>query len=308
MKEFDYEKRVMGSEASMSIVASDRATADAAAIALFDIAEVEEARFSRFRKESELSRLNKERALKVSREFMDALLLGKELYRRSAGAFNPLADISRFGYDQDISVVKGADRTGKDLATYSIDMELVLIDEEAMRVVLQEGQNLDFGGFIKGHTAEKMAEAALDCQGALINLGGDIYARGLDAEGKPFIFIVENPLDPDADLSFLATNAGIATSGSYNRHWKSRGTPFSHILDSSGIKNPDTQILSATVIAPTGAESDALATAALVLGIEAGQKLLEQNGCEYCFIAKDNSLAFSGAFPFIQKSESPAYA
>ena len=308
MKEFDYEKRVMGSEASISIVTTDRAIADATAAMLFEIAENEEARFSRFREGSELSRLNKGRSLTVSKEFMDALLLGKELHRKSAGVFNPLVDISRFGYDADITAVKGSDRTGKETTAYNIDMEAVLISQDTMLVSLQEGQNLDLGGFMKGHTAEKMAKAAINCQGVLVNLGGDIYARGLDAERKPFVFMVENPTNPDGDLSFFATNVGIATSGSYNRHWKLRGTPFFHILDSTGMKNPETEILSATVIARTAAESDALATAVLILGIEKGEKLLEENGCEYCLIAKDGSIILSGAFPLVQKIESHLYA
>lgn len=308
MKEFDYEKRVMGSEASISLVATDRATADATAVRLFDLAENAEARFSRFREGSELSQLNKKRSLRVSKEFMDALLLGKDLHRMSAGVFNPLVDISRFGYDADIATVKGTDRAGKMSAPYNIDMDAVLIDQETMTVSLQEGQNLDFGGFMKGHTAQMMAKAAVDCQGVIVNLGGDIYASGLDTEAKPFVFAVENPTDPDFDLSFFATNAGIATSGSYNRHWKYRGTPFFHILDSSGIQNPSTEILSATVIARTGAASDALATAALILGIEKGEHLLEENGCEYCFIAKDGRRILSGAFPLVQKIELNLYA
>lgn len=308
MKEFDYEKRVMGSEASISIVATDRAVADTTAAMLFEIAENSEARFSRFREGSELSRLNKERSLKVSKEFMDALLLGKELYRKSEGAFNPLVDISRFGYDADIETVKGTDRTAKDIAMYSIDMESVFIEQETMTVSLQEGQNLDFGGFMKGHTAEMMAKAALDCQGVIVNLGGDIYASGLDIEGKSFVFAVENPIDLDSNLTFFATNAGIATSGSYNRHWKLHGASFFHILDSSGMKNPETEILSATVVARTGAESDALATAVLILGIEKGEKLLEENGCEYCLITKEGNITLSGAFPLVQKIESNLYA
>ncbi|KND49273.1 MAG: thiamine biosynthesis lipoprotein [Parcubacteria bacterium C7867-008] len=308
MEEFDYEKRVMGSEASISIVADDRATSDVLARTLFEIAEKEEARFSRFRKDSELSRLNSERAIKVSAEFMDALLLGRELYRKSSGVFNPLVDISRFGYDADISVIKGTERTGNDGAPYNTDMEAIHIDQETMSVSLQVGQNLDFGGFIKAHTAEKMAMAALNCQGVLVNLGGDIYARGLDAEGKPFVFMVQHPTDPNVDLSFIATNVGIATSGSYNRHWKYRGTPFFHILDSTGSKNPITEILSATIISRTGAEADAYATAALALGAEAGGEFLTENGCEYCFILTDGSSICSRSFPMIQQSTVNSYA
>lgn len=307
MKEFEYQKRVMGSEANLSIIAADRAAADATARALFAIAEREEARFSRFREDSELSQLNRERSMTVSKELLDAVLLGRELYRKTGGVFNPLVDISRFGYDADITVVKGTDRTGVKPAPYDIDMESIVIDQETMTVTLQEGQHFDVGGYMKGHTAELMANAAAHCHGVLVNLGGDIYVRGHDAEGKPFVFVVDDPTDSAAEVSFSVTDAGIATSGSYKRHWKLQGTPFFHILDGTGTKNPETEILSATVIAPTGAGSDAFATAALILGPEAGAALLEKNGCEYCFIHKDGSRTVSPAFPIVQKSASPLY-
>lgn len=303
MKEYDYEKRVMGSEASLSIVAADRTIADRAAAALFEIAENEEERFSRFREGSELSRLNRERSLVVSDVFMEVLLLGREFYRLSGRVFNPLVDISRFGYDADITLVKGMKRVGKAITPYSRDMEAVHIDEATRTVSLSEGQHLDFGGYVKGYAAEKMAKAARDCQGVVVNLGGDVYVHGRDAQGDPFIFAVDDPTDGSAELFFGTTDVGIATSGSYNRHWEYKHAPFFHILDGSGVQNPITSILSATVIAPTGAEADALATAALVLGVAAGGALLEQYGSPYCFITKDGSRICSDRFPLVQKNE-----
>jgi thiamine biosynthesis lipoprotein len=249
-----------------------------------------------------------ERTLVVSKDFMDAVLLGKTLYQKSLGAFNPLVDISRFGYDADIALVKGTERSGKNTSmSYNIDMHAVRVNQEAMTVSLEDGQSLDFGGYLKGHTAEKMAKAAIDCQGVLVNLGGDIYARGLDSEGKPFVFSIDNPSDPGADLSFFATNVGIATSGSYNRHWTHKGVPFFHILDSAGAGNPVTELVSATVIADTGAEADAFATVAIILGVEKGTKMLEAHGLEYCLLKKDGSTLFSRGFPLIRKALSLLY-
>lgn len=295
----------MGSEASLSIIAPDQDTADTVADTLFAIAEAKEARFSRFRETSELSILNRDRTLVVSQDFMDALLLGRKLYQKTSGIFNPLVDISRFGYDADITEVKGTDRAGrKDGTPYSIDIDTIQIDQETMTVSLQTGQSLDFGGYMKGHTAEKMAKAAIGCAGVIVNLGGDIYARGIDAEGKPFVFTVDHPIDPNTDVSFFATNVGIATSGSYNRHWNHNGTPFFHILDSSGTQNPKTELVSTTVIAATGAEADAYATVALVLGAAKGAAFLKELGLEYCFIKENGSVVLSDAFPRIQATKS----
>ncbi len=300
MKEYDYEKRIMGSDASISIVASDQRVADSFASKLFLLAEEEEAQFSRFKETSELSRLNLERSLVVSPNFMETFLFSLELYRKSKGIFNPLVDISRFGYDADISLVKGTHREKRNYSSlYNIDMETVIIDKKRMTIQLQEGQKLDFGGFLKGHVAEKMVRAASGCAGVVVNLGGDIFSNGSDVEGRPFVFSVDNPLSGEARMSFVVSGKGIATSGSYNRHWNFEGAPFHHILDRSGTQNPVSDLLSVTVIAPTGREADALATVALILGSTEGARVLKEKHLEYCFIRNDGVVDTSEHFPVV---------
>jgi thiamine biosynthesis lipoprotein len=309
MKEYEYEKRIMGTEAAISVIARSRSIADATAAVLFEIAEAEEERFSRFRPSSELSRLNSERAGTVSRDFMDVLLLARELHRSTKGAFNPLVDISRFGYDADITEVRGVNRTGSvHAAPYDIDMETVAIDATNMRVALQQGQNLDLGGLVKGYAAEKMAKAARDCQGVLVNLGGDIYVQGLDAEGNPFEFSIDDPTGAAASPTFTGTNLGIATSGTYNRNWTHNGESFFHILNREGTGNPTSRLVSVTVLAKSGAQAEAMATALFVLGMEEGVSLLKANQLEYCFIREDGAVASSKNFPFTRSITKPVYA
>lgn len=299
MQEYEYERRIMGSDSAVSLIAPSQSVADAAYERMIQIAEEYEARFSRFRPESELSRVNAGGIGRMSPEFMTAVMQARELYEKSRGVFNPLSDISRFGYDEDISVVKGAERTGGEASPYSLDFTVMRIDPQEGTLALAPGQKLDFGGFMKGHTAERMAVAARNCSGVIVNLGGDIYTRGRDQHGVPFVFEVDNPFDPATSIPFYATDAAIATSGSYNRHWKLNGRPFSHILDQSGKQNPTSDLISATVIAPKGREADAFATAAIVLGSVEGGRLLDELGLSYCFIRTDGTVVKDSSFASI---------
>lgn len=281
----------MGCDLAISIVAPSKDVADVAHETMQDIVRAADARFSRFIPTSELSQLNARQSEVVSPEFMEIFLIAQRLYAETSGVFNPLVDISRFGYDADIEIVRGANREGQPESLYDIAFERSAVDGDTL--MLAPGQHLDFGGFLKGHIAERMAHAVPGLTGVIVNLGGDIYTLGDDADGNPFEFNIEHPLDSDQSLSFSARNKGIATSGSYRRHWSYRGVPFHHILDRTGTQNPDTDILSATVVAPSGADADAYATTALVLGLEEGAQFLEAHGCDYCLIKTDGSLLSS---------------
>lgn len=291
MNEYDYEHRIMGSDATISIVAEHEAIAETAHARMLQIAEQEEAVFSRFRPNSELSLLNEKRTLTVSPLFMETFLYARDMHERSEGAFNPLVDISRFGYNKDISLVKGSVEDNLVETPYTTDLQQVLADQTSMRISLVEGQRLDFGAFLKGHVAEKMARSAVGCAGVIVNMGGDIYTRGTDVDGSDFTFSIDNPFG--LDIAFSLRDGAVATSGTYNRHWTYRGKPFAHILDKEGTLNPQGGLVSVTVIAPTGRDADAFATAALV---EGNARMLQAQDFDYYLIYEDGRVISSPFF------------
>lgn len=300
MQEYDYETELMGCEAAITLVASSREEADAAYARMLAIAEEDTARYSRFLEESELSKLNAAGGGLLSPEFSEALAAVRTLHARTGGAFNPLFDISRFGYDADITEVRGKEREERD-GPYDTDFASVAQEDGVLS--LSSGQRLDFGGFQKGRTAERMARAA-GCAGVIANLGGDLFTLGTDGNGEAFEFVMENPAAPSREARFRARDAGVATSGPTRRAWTLRGRPFHHVLGEDGKGNPDTDLVSATVIAPTGHEADGFATAALVLGSDRGSALLAREGLPHCLVRADGELLASSSFPFV----TPAYA
>lgn len=277
--EYEYTITAMGTEWFISIVTTSKTVADEAyAMAHQDITEFER-RFSRFLPSSELSQLNTKKEMRVSDMFLEVTRSARKLFEQTRGIFNPLVQISRFGYDKDFTAMRDNENTDT-REPYDIDFSTVVIDEQRKTVTLQEGQKLDFGGFLKGYLAQRIANAIVlrfpGINGLIINLGGDICARGLDADGKEFVFSIYNPVLEHAEIQIPLFNQSLATSGTYKRTWNQQGKPVHHILDASGDRNPESNIVSASIIHPDGAHSEAYTKVLLALGADAAQKLLNE--------------------------------
>ena len=307
MQEFEYEKRIMGSEAAISLIAANREIADAAFLRMCSVAETLESTFSRFLPDSELSRINTGGTHSASPLFLDILSMGLQLSERSNKIFNPLVDISRFGYDEDIRKVKGTSRTKHTDTEYSVDSSALSIDAESQTVSLSVGQRLDFGGFLKGHAAECMAREATECGGVILNLGGDIYTQGSSEEGTSFVFSITNPITDGEDALFQVQDMAVATSGTYNRFWALEEKKMHHILDSSGTRNPDSDIVSATVIAPRGYEADGFATVAVSLGSGKAPQFLNTLGFQFYLITNTGDVVMSKHFPLMKSVAVSSY-
>lgn len=283
MNEYEFATRLMGSSLTVSIVADDKTKAEEGFQKAKDIGDMYEKTFSRFIPESELSVLNTTKDTIVSPLFLETVQIAKHLHEDTEGAFNPLVQIEQFGYEKDFAQVRGT-KVAKKVSPYNTDFSRVTIDEAHSRISIPDTQKFDFGGFLKGHVAQKMAEALGSFPGVIVNLGGDIVTHGKDAIGQLFIFSIHNPVNPSEMISLPLENVSIATSGSYRRTWEFNGEKFFHILDTDGKGNPKTDVISSTVISPLGAVADAYATVGIVLGSKKGSALLKKRNLHYILI------------------------
>jgi thiamine biosynthesis lipoprotein len=280
----------MGCDAAVSIVTGSKRTADRAYERARSIGEEYERRFSRFLDESELATLNRDKSGAVSAEFMDALMHAQALYEETRGVFNVLVQINALGYDRDFRTLDAdTDRTLA-VPAYDTDLATVQVDPAQRTVTLGPTQKFDFGGFLKGHAAEVMATSMEGVEGALVNIGGDIFADGHDAMGGPFKFSVYNPVRDDYPLLFPVEHGAVATSGTYRRHWTVNGRTVHHILGPSGTENPLSDIVSATVLHAHGYKADAYATVAVALGSAAAPTFLDERDITYVLITRDGML------------------
>ncbi len=279
----------MGSDLEMSIIVDDEITALREHDKALAFGISLEKRFSRFLPDSELTLLNTQKSVEVSPEFLDVFLIGRTLYRETKGIFNPLVQIERFGYTKTFVSIEGIAPLEEETA-YDTDMERIIVDEQTRRITLAEGQRLDFGGFLKGYAAEMMTRGMNNVAGAIVNLGGDIFTTGTDIDGKPFLFSVFNPVAESTEVSIPVENAGLATSGTYRRAWETKRGRKHHILSGNGQDNPETDVISATVISTDGFRSDAYATTAIVLGSIDAQLFLKVCGAQFVLITTSGSL------------------
>jgi FAD:protein FMN transferase len=216
----------------------------------------EEERFSRFRLETEISRVNAEagRWTTVSRPFRKVLRASLEAARSTGGLFDPtvLPALLAAGYDRDFDAVIAGAR----LALHPTEpcgrwREIRVRDRQ---ILFPHGVALDFGGIAKGWTVDRAARKLRELlPWALVDAGGDLRLVGsIPPEGLDVG--VEDPLDPRAEIMRLRLDRGaLATSSVTLRSW---GTGLHHLIDPRTGRPAQTGILQATVWARTCAEAE----------------------------------------------------
>ena len=267
--------RAMGTTCSVLVYA---AAGQADALARLGRLRVEllEGAWSRFRDESELSRLNSLAGtgpVVVSPDTHALVSAMLEAWQATAGAFDPtvLAAMRAQGYDRDFSEVI-VEQCLDVVASPAPGMHGVQIGEHT--VSLPSGVGLDPGAIGKGLASDIVVEElrAAGAQGVLVDLGGDMAFAGTPGADRTWrIGVVDERtrlgrnggLESEQWLDFPAgiAHAGVATSTSLTRRW---ADARHHVLDPGTGSSTDERLVQATVTGPRAWECEAWATAVLV--------------------------------------------
>lgn len=207
----------------------------------------------------------------VSDDLMQVLSAAQDLSQKTDGAFDitvgPVVKLWRIARRR--KELPDAERlsTAKQLVGY----EFVQLNREQKAVTLMRaGLQLDLGAIAKGFAADEAVKAMQRCgvSRVLVDAGGDIVAGDPPPDRDHWIIEVEKLRsrdDPDKPLPKLAiANCAVATSGDAYQYLEINGKRYSHIIDPKtglGLTTPST----VTVIAKTGMQADALASAISVL-------------------------------------------
>ena len=257
---------------------------------------------SRFRPDSELSRLNRSSGqwFAASETLWSVLQVALDAAQASDGLVAPtmLDAMEAIGYDRSFEVI----RTG--VAVLSIrppaivDWRDIEFDPSRRAVRLPVGMRLDLGGVAKGWVAEQAAQRLAEEGAALVDAGGDIAVRGADGASEPFPVGVADPWQPEEMLSLvMLSSGGVATSGRDYRRWQANGKPQHHILDPRTGAPAETDVLSATVIAPNTIEAEVAAKVAFILGSGAGMDWIEAHpGLAALLALEDGNVIRSSRF------------
>jgi len=198
-----------------------------------------ESLLSRFREDSELSRLNRAGALAAGPDLVRVVALALDARERTEGRFDPTV--------HDALVAAGYDRTFAELTDGALGAPRpaggdVEIDGE--RITLARGVRLDLGGIGKGYAAERAAELLALAGPCLVNAGGDIAVRG-----GAWPVGVE-------DITLELSHGGLATSGVDRRRWLRGGRPQHHLIDPRTGAPAQTDLLRVTVVADDAVEAE----------------------------------------------------
>ncbi len=259
--------------------------------------------FSRFRPESELSRLNRSngKPFDASKSLMTLLELAQTMREVTRGAVTPLVlnALIYSGYDVDFDALKAQSR-GLDLGHLPVPPDACMfeIDASANRVLLPEGVHVDLGGFVKGWAAHQAMQRLDEFAPCLVNAGGDIAISGQMADGMPWLIGVENPLAPEEHVALIEVGGrGIATSGKDYRRWLVGGEVMHHLIDPWTGMPAVGDVFSATIIAGDVMSAEAAAKAAVILGSARGQAWLdEQPGIAYLLQLENGEIILSSLF------------
>lgn len=235
-----------------------------------------ERRFSRFREDSELTRLNRARGpFHASPELFELLSRARAYVERTDGLFDPAVGSAMVAQGYDRSFARGAlDRDASCERVEGGTFLDVTLDAEHRIVTRPPHIQLDLGGIAKGSTVDRAAEW-LGASGA-IDAGGDAYLRGHPKDEDPWLVEVEDPRDASKTLVTVAvTNAAVATSAANRRRWRAGGEWVHHLIDPRTQRCATEELLQATVFAPSTELADVLAKVAFVLGPRDAPAFLE---------------------------------
>jgi FAD:protein FMN transferase len=272
--------RAMGTDVHVIVVGGSLSLLDAARASIERL----EALWSRFREDSEISRLNRLAglALGVSTETVALVQRSIEGARVTGGAFDPtvLGDVVRAGYDRTFEELSEASGSGH--SDLHLGWEGIEVDAAASTVRLPSGVGFDPGGVGKGFAADLVVAEllSLGATGACANLGGDLRAAGDAPAAGAWSIAIQHPYrDEPAAIVGLGSGA-VATSMRTRRTWGPAGDLRHHLIDPATGLPARTGIASATVIAAEGWQAEVLAKAAFLRGPVDGLSLVESLGAD----------------------------
>lgn len=170
-----------------------------------------------------------------------------------------------------------------DFSTFGADK--VEIEDNQL---LLDGVEVDFGGVMKGYTADKLRERLVQNKiyDAVLNLGGNVLVLGKHKVG------IQDPADKNELLCAIdVMDKAVVTSGIYQRTFPDKnGVMRHHILNPKTGYPADSGIVSVTVIGKNATECDVLSTAFLVLGKEKTNEIMRKFDVEIIMLCNDKTV------------------
>ncbi|MGG4144686.1 FAD:protein FMN transferase [Paenibacillus algorifonticola] len=247
--------------------------------------EAVEQRFSRFRPDSEWSRLGRSAgSWVVVSDWLFEVIAAAESYRHlTAGVFDLriLPGLEASGYTKSFEHAAAfqAGAGGAERRKLSPAGELEL-DYGMKAVKLAGGTSIDAGGIAKGWAVQKLADwlrRSRRVPAGIVNAGGDLYAwNSGGAAAQPAIIDLQHPWEAGATVGeLLLANGAVATSGTLGRQWGTGSLASHHLIDPLTMQPSVSDVVQAAVAGPDAVACEIWAKTLCIAGLDQGLRLMD---------------------------------
>ena len=257
--------------------------------AIDSILEVIDRSMSTYRSDSAISKINQgDTTVVVDEHFRKVFEASQQIWQESEGLFDPtvgvLVNAWGFGKQKISEADLPTDKKIDSLKKY-VGFDKVALTEKNLIKKRYTEILFDFNAIAQGYTSDVVANylSARGIKNYIVEIAGEMYLKGKNTvEDKSWTIGVENPLKPLDDRDLVATiqftNQGLATSGNYRKVWTdSNGRKYVHSINPLTGRATQSDVLSATVVAPSTMLADGYATMFMVMGLAKSKAFLEKH-------------------------------
>lgn len=257
--------------------------------------ELVNASLSMFNPQSVIARINRGESDTTDILFRKMFDKAIQVNRVTDGAFDitvaPLVNAWGFGYEKEVF----PDSARIDSLLLRVGMDKLTLEDNRIQKAFP-GVEMDASSIAKGLGVDLVAEY-FDRRGInnyMVEIGGEVRVKGESAKNRSWRIGIDRPEDDvtgesqQLQLVVGLTSGTLATSGNYRNFYIHKGKKYVHTINPKTGYPIQTDILSASVYAPTCMEADAYATAFMVLGLKKAQQVIQKHSeLEGCFIYQE---------------------
>lgn len=251
------------------------------------IIEVIDLSMSTYREESLISQINQNQPLIIDEHFKKVFLMSKKIHHQSDGFFDPsiglLIDAWGFGKNEHHNP---PNKSTIDSLLLLVGLDKINLTHEDIFQKENPYIQLNFNAIAQGYTCDVIADflKQKNITNFIVEVGGEMVVSGKNQQKqKAWAIGIDNPLqnpdEPREIIQVIEIQGGLATSGNYRKVWTDSltGKKYVHTINSKTGYPEQSDLLSATVIAPTAMEADAYATTLMAIGLEKSKVFLDNH-------------------------------
>jgi FAD:protein FMN transferase len=252
---------------------------------------------TRFRDDSELSRLNQHAGsfTVVSPLLFEVLSTAVSAEAATDGVYDPtlLTQLKQAGYDRSFELLPANQPPAQTHPRPRGAWREITLDTTTRCVYVPPGTQIDLGGIAKGMAVDAALEALRErgVTSALVNAGGDMGVIGLPPELDHW------PVAIPTGVTIQLYRGAMATSGQTHRRWQQGGQIRHHIIDPRTGMPAQSPILTATVVADRCAQAEVAAKVAFILGGKGGIAFLKRHRIEGVLALDNGDCEMTGGWP-----------